>query len=56
MVDYNNDTFDEVEQLANSKGLALVCNYYYELTNDDKKVYWSYYLSDIVNFLKDYNA
>jgi len=56
MVDYADDTFDTVEQIANSKGLALVCNYYYELTNGEKTIYWSYYLHDVLNFLKDYKS
>lgn len=54
MVDYTDETFSTVEHIANGKGLALVCKYHYELTNADGVVYWSYYLSDILNFLKGY--
>lgn len=56
MVDYSDDTFSVVEQIANGKGLSLVCNYHYELTNGSEVVYWSYYLKDIANFLRNYNA
>jgi hypothetical protein len=54
MVDYTDETFSTVEHIANGKGLALVCNYRYELTNANGVVYWSYYLRDILNFLKEY--
>lgn len=54
MVDYTDETFSTVEHIANGKGLALVCKYHYELTNADGVVYWSYYLRDILNFLKEY--
>lgn len=56
MVDYSDDTFSTVEMIANGKGLALVCRYHYELTNGDGVVYWSYYLYDILKFLRNYNA
>jgi hypothetical protein len=54
MVDYSDDTFSTVEMIANGKGLGLVCNYVYELTDGDKVVYWSYYLHDVLNFLRNY--
>ena len=52
MVDNSDHTFSTVEMIANGKGLALVCNYYYELIDGEKVVYWSYYLHDILNFLR----
>lgn len=54
MVDYSDDTFSTVEMIANGKGLALVCHYHYELHNGDEVVYWSYYLHDILKFLRNY--
>lgn len=56
MVDYSDDTFSTVEMIANGKGLSLVCHYHYELTDGEKVVYWSYYLRDVLNFLKGYHA
>jgi len=49
--------FSTVESLANGKKLYLVCNYRYELRNDNNELlYWSLYLKDIENFLRNYNA
>lgn len=56
MIDYSNETFGSVEQIANGKGLSLDCHYGYYLIRDGKSVYWSYFLSDILNFLRSYNA
>lgn len=48
-------TFSTVESLANGKKLYLVCNYRYELRNGDNELlYWSLYLKDIENFLRNY--
>ena len=50
-------TFSTIESLANGKKLYLVCNYRYELRNGDNELlYWSYYLKDVENFLRNYNA
>ena len=56
MIDYTDETYGSVEQIANGKGLALVCHYHYKLTDGEKVVYWSYYLRDILNFLKNYKG
>lgn len=57
MVDHSDETFETIEHIANGKKLYLVCNYRYELHNSDYELlYWSYYLKDISNFLRNYNA
>lgn len=52
-----NPTFSDIEHLANGKKLRIVCRYHYELYNpDNEMVFWSYYLEDVENFLRTYNA
>ena len=56
MIDYTDETFGSVEQIANGKGFSLDCHYGYYLVRDGKSVYWSYYLRDILDFLKGYHG
>lgn len=49
--------FSTVEHLANGKKLYLIGGDRYDLYNGDHELlYWSYYLKDIENFLRNYNA
>lgn len=56
MIDYTDETYGSVEQIANGKGLSLNCRYGYYLMRDGESVYWSYFLRDILDFLRNYNA
>lgn len=56
MIDYSDETFSSIEQIANGKGFGLSCHYGYYLVRDGKSIYWSYFLGDILNFLRSYNA
>jgi hypothetical protein len=56
MVDYTDETFSSVEMIANGKGLSLSCHYGYYLIRDGQSIYWSYFLRDILDFLRNYNA
>jgi len=56
MIDFSDETYGSVEQIANGKGLGLSCHYVYYLIKDGQSIYWSYFLRDILNFLRNYNA
>jgi len=44
--------YHTVAQMAEEKGLRLVCNYRYELRDDIGLLFWAYELCEIENYLK----